>query len=150
MNNIIIRRAVKSDIPAVSKLATELIDSVKNGEGIAKNVLSENSQNVLANPSSYILLAETEEKVIGFINFMTRKTIIHSGLCGLIDELVVSKRYRRKGVGKELINAAVEKCRKLKCCEVELSTEFTNVNARAFYKHCGFEDTGVIFEKHLH
>ncbi len=150
MNNILIRKAIKSDIPSVSKLAIELIDSVKNGEGIAEDVLSNNSRNVLANPNSYILVAEAEGKVIGFISFMTRKTIIHSGLCGLIDELVVSKKYRRKGVGKELIKAAVEECRKLRCCEVELSTESTNVNAREFYKHCGFEETGVILEKHLH
>lgn len=150
MNNILIRRAVKADIATVSKLAIELIESMKNSGGIAKDVLSENSRNALTNPNSYILLAEREGKVIGFISFMTRKTIIHSGLCGLIDELVVSKRYRRKGVGKELINAAIEECKKLRCCEVEVSTEFTNVNAREFYKHCGFEETGVIFEKHLH
>jgi len=150
MNNILIRRVRKSDIATVSKLAIELIDSVKNSEGIARDVLSENSRNALTDPNCYILVAETEGKVIGFISFMTRKTIIHSGLCGLIDELVVFKRYRRKGVGKELIKAAVEECRKLRCCEVEVSTEFTNVNAREFYKHCGFEETGVIFEKHLH
>ena len=150
MNNILVRRAIKSDIPAVSKLAIELIDSVKNSGDIAKHVLSENSRNALTNPNSYILVAETEEKVIGFISFMTRKTIMHSGPCGLIDELVVSKRHRRKGVGKELIKAAVEECKKLRCCEVEVSTEFTNVNAREFYKHCGFEETGVILEKHLH
>lgn len=150
MNNILIRRAIKSDIATVGKLATELIDSVKNGEGIGKDVLSENSRNALTNPNSYILVAETEGKVVGFISFMTRKTIIHPGLCGLIDELVVSKGCRRKGVGKELIKAAIEECKKLRCCEVEVSTEFTNVNAREFYKHCGFEETGVIFEKHLH
>ena len=150
MNNILIGRAIKSDIAAISKLAIELIDSVKNSEGIAKDVLSENSRNALTNPNSHILVAETEGKVIGFISFMTRKTIIHSGPCGLIDELVVSKRHRRKGVGKELIKAAVEECKKLRCCEVEVSTEFSNVNAREFYKHCGFEETGVILEKHLH
>lgn len=150
MNNILIRRVIKSDIATVSKLAIELIDSVKNSEGIARDVLSENSRNALTNPNSYILVAETEGKVIGFISFMTRKTIVHSGPCGLIDELVVSKRHCRKGVGKELIKAAVEECKKLRCCEVEVSTEFANVNAREFYKHCGFEETGVIFEKHLH
>jgi len=143
MNNILIRRAIKSDIPIVSKLATELIDSVKNSGGMAKDVLSENSRNALTNPNSYILVAETEGKVIGFISFMTRKTIIHSGPCGLIDELVVSKKYRRKEVGKELIKAAIEKCERLRCCEVEVSTESTNVNAREFYEHCGFEKTGL-------
>ena len=85
---------------------------------------------MLVNPNSYIMVAQTESKVIGFIGFMTRTSIIHSGLCGLIDELVVSKRYRGKGVGKKLLNAALEGCKKLGCCEVELSTEFSNTNAR--------------------
>ena len=75
MNNILIRRAIKSDIPTVSKLAIELIDSVKNSGGIAKDVLSKNSRNALTDPNSYILVAETEGKVIGFISFMTRKTM---------------------------------------------------------------------------
>ena len=150
MNQVVIRKATQSDLSTIYELAIELTDSVKNSGGTAKDVLSENSRNVLTNPNSYILLADTEGKVIGFISFMTRKTIIHSGLCGLIDELVVSKRHRGKGVGKELISAAIEKCKKLGCCEVEVSTEFTNVNAREFYKHGGFEETGVILEKHLH
>ncbi len=149
MNQVVIRKATQSDLSTIYELAIELVESVKDVEGIAKDVVRQNCRNVLTNPNSYILLAGTEGKVIGFISFMTRKTIIHSGLCGLIEELVVSKRYRGKGVGKELINAAVEECKKLRCCEVEVSTEFTNVNAREFYKHCGFEETGVIVEKHL-
>ena len=150
MNHVVIRKGTQSDLSIIYELAIEFVESVKDGEGIAKDVVHQNSRNALTNPNSYILVAETEGKVIGFISFMTRKTIIHSGLCGLIDELVVSKRYHRKGVGKELINTVVKECRKLRCCEVELSTEFTNVNAREFYKHCGFEETGVILEKHLH
>ncbi len=104
MNQVVIRKATQSDLSTIYELAIELVESVKDVEGIAKDVVRQNCRNVLTNPNSYILLAETEGKVIGFISFMTRKTIIHSGLCGLIDELVVSKRYRRKGVGKELIN----------------------------------------------
>jgi len=150
MNHVVVRKATQSDLSTIYELAIELVESVKYEEGVAKDVVQQNCRNALTNPNCYILLAETEGKVIGFISFMTRKTIIHSDLCGLIDELVVSKRYRRKGAGKELIHAAVEKCKKLRCCEVEVSTELTNVNAREFYKHCGFEETGVILEKHLH
>ena len=150
MNHVVIRKGTQSDLSIIYELAIELIESMKNSEGIVKDVLSENSRKALTNPNSYILLAETEGKLVGFTTFMTRKTIVHSVPCGLMDELVVSKRHRRKGVGKELINAAIEECKKLRCCEVEASTEFTNVNAREFYKHCGFEETGVILEKHLH
>ena len=149
MNNVLIRIAKESDLPTIRKLAREFVDSVENREGISKDVVSKNSRNVLKDPSSYILLAEIDGKAVGFIHFTTRTTIIHSGPSGLIDELAVSKRYREKGVGKELISAAVEKCKKLGCCEAEVSTEFTNTSAREFYKRIGFEERGVIFEKDL-
>jgi ribosomal protein S18 acetylase RimI-like enzyme len=67
----------------------------------------------------------------------------------LIDELVVASSFRDKGVGRELLDAAVEKCKQLGCSEVEVSTEFTNTKAKEFYKRCGFEERGVILEKDL-
>jgi len=80
--------------------------------------------------------------VAGFINFTTRKTISHRGLSGLIDELIVAKSYRGKGVGKQLLSSVIEKSRQLGCCEVEVSTEKTNIK----YRQCGFTERGVLFE----
>jgi ribosomal protein S18 acetylase RimI-like enzyme len=87
--------------------------------------------------------------VVGFINFTTRRTVLHGGLSGLIDELVVAEEYRRRGIGKRLVAAAVDKCRQLGCREVEVSTQKTNLEAREFYKDCGFEEHAVLLEMHL-
>ena len=149
MNNILIRKAKECDLPRISKLAEELIQSVDNREGIAQEVMLSNCHELLENPYCYILLAEINDKVVGFISFTTRKTILHSGLSGLIDELIVSQNNRGKGIGKKLISAAVEKCKHLGCCEVEVSTEFANTKARGFYKTCGFTERGIHFEKEL-
>jgi len=86
---------------------------------------------------------------VGFINFTVRQTILHQNPSGLIDELVVAEEYRGKGAGKQLVQAAIEKCRRLGCCEVEVSTEKANLNAREFYKQCGFEEIGMLFEVDL-
>lgn len=147
MNNILIRKAECSDLPQIEKLVIELIDSMDKTEGIDKNIVFENCQNISGDTNSHILLAEIDGVIIGFINFTIRKTLLHNGHSGIIDELVVTKNYRGKGVGKQLINAVIEKCKHLGCCEVEVSTEFTNTTARDFYKNCGFEEKGVIFEK---
>ena len=87
--------------------------------------------------------------MVGFINFTVRRTLLHSGPSGLIDELVVTSRYRRRGVAKQLIRASIERCGQLGCCELEVGTELANTNAIRFYKNCGFEDRGVILEKDL-
>jgi len=71
---------------------------------------------------------------------------LHRGLSGLIDEIIVAKSYRGKSLGKQLLSSAIEKSRQLGCCEVEVSTEKTNIKAREFYRQCGFKERGVFFE----
>jgi len=94
-------------------------------------------------------VAAKEKAPVGFINFTVRQTILHRSPSGLIDELVVAEGYRSKGIGKQLVQAAIEKCRQFGCCEVEASTEKTNLKAREFYKQCGFEERGTLFEADL-
>lgn len=149
MSNILIRQARESDIPTIVNLAIKLIESMENKEGIDLHRILRNCQNLLKDTNSYILVAEVNGTLIGFINFTTRRTLLHTGLSGLIDELVVNKNYRGKGIGKQLIYSAIEKCKHLGCCEVEVTTEFANINAREFYSSCGFEERGVILEKDL-
>jgi GNAT superfamily N-acetyltransferase len=67
----------------------------------------------------------------------------------MIDELVVTKEYQGKGIGKQLVLATIEKCKQLGCCEVEVSTEKTNVKARKFYRNCGFDKREILFEVDL-
>jgi ribosomal protein S18 acetylase RimI-like enzyme len=91
----------------------------------------------------------TEEIPVGFINFTVRQTILHRGPSAMIDELVVAKEYQGKGAGKQLVLAAIEQCKQIGCCEVEVSTEKTNDEAKRFYKRCGFEEKGMLFEVDL-
>ena len=146
MTDIIIREAREADLLIIRKLTLELIEAMGNTEGIDIKLIAENCQNFLSEANSHILVAEIEGVVVGFLNFMTRKTILHRGLSGLIDELIVAKSYRGKGVGKQLLSSAIEKSRQLGCCEVEVSTEKTNIKAREFYRQCGFTERGVLFE----
>lgn len=149
MNNICIRKAKESDLPAIEKLIVELIESMKTKEDFDPTIAIKNCRNFLHNSSSYLLVAERDRAVIGFINITIRLTLLHPGGSGLIDELIVGKAYRKKGIGKLLIDATIEKCKQLGCCEVEVSTEFTNTTARRFYKNSGFEERGVTLEKDL-
>jgi len=146
MTDIIIREAKASDLLAIKKLMLELIEAMGNTEGIDIKLIAENCRNLLSEVNSHILVAEIEGVIVGFVNLATRKTILHRGLSGLIDELIVAKSYRGKGVGRQLLSSAIEKSRQLGCCEVEVSTEKTNTKAREFYRQCGFTERGVFFE----
>ncbi len=95
------------------------------------------------------MVAEDGKAVVGFVHFTTRGTVTHRGLSGLVDELVVEKDFRETGIGRRLLLASIHRCRELGCCEVEVSTERTNKNARAFYRSCGFEERGILLERDL-
>lgn len=149
MDYITIREATEQDLPAIKALMAELIEAVSDTGGYDVDTALENCRSLLKNADSHILVAEADGNVIGAINLDIRRTILHSGLSGLIDEIVVAESYRGKGVGRKLIDAAVEKCKLSGCCEIEVSTELTNTKARSFYKSCGFEEMGVFLERDI-
>ena len=146
MTDIIIREAKASDLLTIGKLTLELIEAMGDTEGIDIKLIAENCRDLLSEANSHILVAEIKGVVVGFLNFTTRKTILHRGLSGLIDELIVAKSYRGKGIGRQLLSSAIKKSRQLGCCEVEVSTEKTNIKAREFYRQCDFTERGVLFE----
>jgi ribosomal protein S18 acetylase RimI-like enzyme len=149
MTNILIREAKESDLPIIEKLMIELIEALSNTEDIDIQHVVNNCKNLLKDNNSYFLVAEIKGIVTGFINFTTRKTILHQDLSGLIDELVVTKEFRDKGIGQQLVLDAIKRCRQLGCCEIEVTTEKTNTKAKEFYKKCGFKGRGLFFEMDL-
>lgn len=146
MTDIIIREAKESDLLTIGKLTLELIEAMGDTEGINIKLIAENCRSLLSEANSYILVAEIGGVVVGFVNFTTRKTILHRSLSGLIDELIIAKSYRGKGIGRQLLSSAIEKSRQLGCCEVEVSTEKINIKAKEFYGQCGFMERGILFE----
>jgi GNAT superfamily N-acetyltransferase len=149
MKDILVREAKKSDLPAIGKLLEDLTNAMDDTEGIETGIAIKTCERLLNDASSHILVAAMEGTPVGLINFTIRQTILHTSPSALIDELVVAEEYQGKGMGKQLVLAALEKCRQLGCCEVEVSTEKTNLKAREFYKRCGFEERGMLFEADL-
>ena len=146
--NITVSAVTENDLDSVRLLLQELLNVMDDTEVFSIEQSEKNFQRMLVEHDNYMLAARKDDDIIGFINFSVRKTLMHPEPSGLIDELVVSESSRGLGVGKLLINAVIEQCRELGCCELEVSTEKSNKNARQFYKSCGFEE-GVLFELDL-
>lgn len=149
MKDILIRKATKSDLPVIGKLLAELINAMDDTEGIDIGIDLETCEQLLKDDNSHFLVAELKTTPVGFINFTVRQTVLHRSPSAMIDELVVTKEYQGKGIGKQLVLAAIDECRQLGYCEVEVSTEKTNVKARKFYKKCGFNKREILFEVDL-
>lgn len=148
-SDILVRKGRKSDLPAIQRLLAELVDVMDDTECIDIRTALKTCQRLLNDARSHFLVADTKGTPVGFIHFTIRQTVLHRSPSATIDELIVTKEYQGKGVGKQLMLATIEKCKRLGCCEVEVSTEQTNVKARQFYKKCGFDKTEILFEVDL-
>jgi ribosomal protein S18 acetylase RimI-like enzyme len=137
------------DLSSIEELMGELIDALYTEEGINRQELTNSLDKLYKAQNSYMLVAKKDDMVVGFAQFYTRQTALNPNPCATLDELVVSRQYRRQGIGKLLIEMVIDECRKLHCCEIEVSTEITNIIAQKFYKDCGFIEEGMLFEKHL-
>jgi GNAT superfamily N-acetyltransferase len=144
-----IEPAKKTDLPAIKSLLIELMAAMEDTEGFNIDQAVENCRALLSSPGQYVFLARQGKNIAGCINFSTRRTVMHPAPSALIDELIVAESHRGTGIGKQLIQAAVDKARILGCCEIEVSTEKSNTKARRFYKTCGFEEDAMLLELDL-
>ncbi|MDH4291241.1 MAG: GNAT family N-acetyltransferase [Dehalococcoidia bacterium] len=149
MKDIRIRKATKSDLPVIGKLLAELVNAMDDTECIDIRIALRTWEHLLKDARSHFLIAATKGTPVGFIHFTVRQTVLHRSPSAMIDELLVTKEYQGKGIGKQLVLATIEKCKQIGCCEVEVSTEKTNVKARKFYKKCGFNKREILFEVDL-
>ena len=149
MSSLVIVEAAENDLPDIVALLTKLASALVRQHDLNQQQLSANCLSIIHNPHAFILLAKEGGENIGMVGFSTRRTALHPGPSALIEELIVSEAYRCKGIGSSLLAAAIDKCRQIGCCEIEVSTEMSNEAAKAFYLASGFTGDAVLFEMDL-
>jgi ribosomal protein S18 acetylase RimI-like enzyme len=142
-----IRTATPADAPAVVSLMAQLAGHTR---GHIDAGVDNRFYDMLELPPYAILVAEDDPgQVIGLLTASTRWTLWHAGPCTLIEELVIDESARRQGVGRALIQAALDWARAQGCSEVEVSTDVDNTAAQAFYRQLGFESEALLLEYEL-
>jgi GNAT superfamily N-acetyltransferase len=100
---------------------------------------------IISHPEMELLVAADHlDKAIGFITLSHRPVLKTGGRAATIDELNVSKSWRRKGVGRELLRRVVERAKVLSVFRLEVQTYGPVTDeVRAFFKACGFDQADV-------
>ena len=140
MRNINVREANENDIPSLILLYKELGDEVINPERTKKTFKRINSY-----PDCTVYLAEENGRVIGTFLLLILDTMAHGKPSAVIEDVAVLKEYQGKGIGKLMMQFAVECCKEKKCYKVALSSQFKRESAHRFYESLGFEKMGFSF-----
>jgi len=103
-----------------------------------------NSKDVLkriSNQNIYIFVSIIDEKVVGCASLLIEQKFIHSGrTVGHIEDVVVHNNYRKKGIGRDLIDTCVNAAKTFNCYKVILDCDENNI---PFYQKCNFKKKGV-------
>jgi GNAT superfamily N-acetyltransferase len=128
-----IRLATSADAPLVAELVGEFRDWWRY-DGPSDESLARSVPRLLADPDTDFLLAGED----GVCQLRYRYGLwLESEDCEL-EDLFVRERARGSGLGRALVEAAVERARKRGCGRIQLDTNEGNQAARALYESLGF------------
>ena len=130
---MIIREGSHQDIASMY----DLLHQVWTIEAMPYDIKLHHFNRCLSNNSTFYI-AEENNKTIGMLMLHIQyKLIKNGGSAAFIEEVVVDKNNRGKGVGKKLVEYACNIAKSLDCYKVSLSCFKNRV---AFYERCGFDN----------
>jgi len=137
-----VRRAEADDAAAVSDLVARFF--AEEGFAASAGEVKARASTFLAEPANAAFLYERDGVAVGVA---TATTVFgfETGRYGEIEDLYVLPVYRGRGVGRELIDAAVRWCRERGCRHVEVvvtpGAEIRH-GLTGWYRSLGFVETG--------
>ncbi|MBN2099632.1 MAG: GNAT family N-acetyltransferase [Dehalococcoidia bacterium] len=148
-----IRLAEERDVPRIVELYRELTISDSAVEH-TRNPSSADYQLVFAeirsDPRQKLFVAEVQGEVAGTIVLVVVPNLSHNGTpWAFLENLVVTEKYRGKGLGRMLLEHAVGLARKSGCHMVELCSDLRRKEAHRLYKSMGFEAQAHCFRMYF-
>lgn len=140
-----IREAGESDLFAILALHSGLeID--KQADALSFERAKEIYKKIGLYPNYKIFVASIDEKVIGTFALLIMDNLAHNGSpSGIIEDVVVAVNMQNKGIGKAMMQFAMEKCREQGCYKAILSSNQNRLRAHQFYESLGFVRHGYSF-----
>ena len=120
----------------------------KTGKGEHLSII----ESMIKDENAKILVAKIENKVVGFACLCVQKKERKGykvNKIGYIYNLGVDEKYRRKGVGKKLVESAINYFRENGCEAVDLNVFWFNQEALKFYQNLGFDILDVSLRKEV-
>src|SRR5262245_8259495 len=148
---MIIRQIEIGDVAALSELArgtyADAFGQSFNASDLAAHLANNLSDAYFraAVDEDIILVAELGNRLIGYVQFGAVRIPVVMRAAGdqELRRLYVHRDFRGKGIGRRLMDAALDHPRLKGAANIHLDVWERNSDARRFYERCGFEVVGA-------
>ena len=148
MDKINIRRATKEDIGLVRNLVMELAIFEKAPEEVTSSLADYVQEGFSDNPLFTANLIYLNDELAGFSLWYYRFST-WKGRRFYLEDLYIKEAYRGKGLGRKLINEAIEEAKRMKCTGMMWQVLDWNQPAIDFYNTLGVKMDAGWLNVHL-
>jgi GNAT superfamily N-acetyltransferase len=137
-----IRAATETDLPPILMLYRDLGDRQVVSLDRAQTIF----RRMRSYPDSDVYVAVGGEEIVGTFALLIMDNLAHCGApSGVVEDVVVRGDWQRRGVGRQMMQFALERCRKRGCYKLALSSNLRREAAHRFYESLGFRRHGYSF-----
>ncbi len=137
----VFRRAAFTDLEAiVAMLADDILGKKRENTNLplAQTYLDAFAA-IDADPNQYLAVVEMDGAVVGTLQISYMPGLSHQGAWrGEIESVRIASLARGSGLGRLMIQWAVEQCRERRCHIVQLTSDMARTDAHRFYEQLGF------------
>ena len=144
MNSVLIRHATDDDLAEVLALYAQ--PEIDDGDVLSIEEAQALFQRFRKYPNYRLYVARLDQKVVGTFTLLIVENLAHRGApSGLVEDVVVAVEHQRRGIGKQLMRFALDRCREAGCYKMALSSSARRSAAHRFYESLGFVKHGYSF-----
>ncbi|MFC8618680.1 GNAT family N-acetyltransferase [Micromonospora purpureochromogenes] len=139
MTDVIFREAVRADLPAViALLADDVLGKARDFTEVDE-AYERAFADISADPRNHLIVADEAGELVGCMQITYIPGLgRHGAERSLIESVRVRSDLRGRGLGRRMMEWAVDQARQRGCALVQLTTDKTRADAHRFYRSLGF------------
>jgi ribosomal protein S18 acetylase RimI-like enzyme len=141
---LIIRTANTLDLPGILALYAQ--PALDHDDVLLLHHAEHRFRQMQTYPDYRLYVATQDNSIIGTFALLIVENLIHQGKpSGIVEAVAVDPEFQNQGVGKRMMEFAMERCRERGCYKLTLSAQLDRDRAHHFYESLGFQKHGYSF-----
>ena len=157
MDDILIKKCKKEDIPQLKDIYTECIQyHIKTGYHLDKvfnapELFSDHAKELINRDDGLLIVAKSDNQIVGYCaSKISEKPPVYAELrYGEIENLAVSRDFQRQGVGEKLFQETVKWLQKRNIKRIEIMVTIRNPKSNNFWQKMGFKTFMKTMDKEI-